>query len=179
MQIFINGKSYMLSENILSRQDTRESYFELANTVFGLKFDNWYQSGYWDNKFIPYVLYDGNVAAASVGVCINNVIWKNMSKLYVQLWNHRKKRTIYLCWQEKKIYLRIIKLCSRCCPGLKINKSKEHEIYCSPDFKLSHQNNTAALAHTSAHQLPGSLIWLPAAGIYVIGSFKKDPPPVF
>lgn len=84
MQITINGNSYMFSENVLSQQDTRESYFELANTVFRLEFDNWHQSGYWDNKFIPYVLYDGSVAVASVGVCINDVVWKNMSKCYVQ-----------------------------------------------------------------------------------------------
>ena len=70
---------------MLSRQNLRESYFHLANTIFGLNFDKWYASGYWDDKFIPYVLYDGDLAVSSAGVCVNDILWRGRRKRYVQL----------------------------------------------------------------------------------------------
>lgn len=86
MQVSINGLSYKFCKKILAAQDTRDEYFNLAKTIYRrLDFDKWYQSGYWDNKFIPYVLYDGNVAVSSIGICINNVIWQNTNKSYVQI----------------------------------------------------------------------------------------------
>jgi len=86
MQVLISGHSYMFSDKILSSQNTHDGYFLLAKTIFRrLDFDKWYRSGYWDERFIPYVLYDGDTAVSSVGVCLNDVIWKGETKLYAQL----------------------------------------------------------------------------------------------
>jgi len=85
MQITISGCSYTFSSDVLSRQDMRESYFNLAKTVFNLDFNKWYNSGFWDNNFIPYVLYDSNLAVSSVGVCINDVERNGKIKRYVQI----------------------------------------------------------------------------------------------
>lgn len=81
----IKDKFYKFSEDVLSNCDTREGYFQLAKTIYGLKFDRWYDSGYWDGKFIPYVLYDGDTAVSSVAVAINEVTWQNTNKCYVQI----------------------------------------------------------------------------------------------
>lgn len=85
MQVSIRGLSYDFYPDALSRQDTRDSYFRLAKSVFNLEFDKWYTSGFWDDKFIPYVLYDKNVAVSSVAVCVNDVSWKRTVKRYVQI----------------------------------------------------------------------------------------------
>ena len=85
MQVLIHGRSYQFSADVLSQSGERKGYFKLAKKSFGLKFDTWYQSGYWDSRFIPYVLYDGRRAVSSVAVCINEVLWKNTTKRYVQI----------------------------------------------------------------------------------------------
>ena len=85
MLILINNYLYSFYSDVVSCCDTRESYFHLANVIYGLNFDKWYNSGFWDNKFIPYVLYDKDIAVSSVGVCINDVIWQNSNKCYLQI----------------------------------------------------------------------------------------------
>lgn len=85
MQVSINGHSFGFSSDVLSRSEYREGYFQLANTIFGLQFDKWYHSGHWDDKFIPYVLYDGDLAVSGVAVLINELILQNTNKRYVQI----------------------------------------------------------------------------------------------
>lgn len=85
MQISIRDNLYEFYPDVLPCRDTREGYFRLANKIFGLRFEEWYDSGYWDDKFIPYVLYDHDVAVSSVAVCVNDVSWQNTVKRYVQI----------------------------------------------------------------------------------------------
>ena len=85
MQVLIRGHSYRFSGDVLPQSKTRKSYFKLAQKVFGLNFDTWYQSGHWDDKFIPYVLYDGDMAVSSIAVCVNDITGENETKRYVQL----------------------------------------------------------------------------------------------
>lgn len=85
MQTLIDGHYYTFFADVLSRQDTRDNYFKLAKTIFRLNFNKWYDAGFWDDKFIPYVLYDKGLGVSSVGVCVNDVVWKNTKKRYVQL----------------------------------------------------------------------------------------------
>ncbi|WHT47356.1 hypothetical protein QNH10_14480 [Sporosarcina thermotolerans] len=48
----------------------RESFFQLANSVFGLKFKRWYHHGFWGNGYIPfsYVVDDKVVANVSINI---------------------------------------------------------------------------------------------------------------
>jgi len=85
MQVSINGHSYRFAADVMSCQDIRDGYFQLANSIYGLKFDQWYNAGYWDNKFIPYALYDAETAVSGVAVCINELTWQNQDKCYVQI----------------------------------------------------------------------------------------------
>ena len=42
----------------------RTSFNKLAEKTFGLSFEGWYRSGYWNDKYIPYsIVTDGNVIA--------------------------------------------------------------------------------------------------------------------
>jgi len=86
MWIRINDVSYNFYPNAMSRRKTREGYFRLAHTMFGLNFDKWYDSGFWSrDRFIPYVLYHKGVAVSSVGVCVNEVQWQNTTQRYAQI----------------------------------------------------------------------------------------------
>ena len=85
MQVLIGGYSYSFVDDVLSHSNVRESYFQLANTIFGLAFDRWHNSGYWDGGFIPYVLLDKGMAVSSVAVCVNDLTWRDSGKRYVQI----------------------------------------------------------------------------------------------
>jgi GNAT superfamily N-acetyltransferase len=81
----IGGYSYSFADEVLSHNNARESYFLLANAVFGLAFDKWHNSGYWDDRFIPYVLLDKGIAVSSVAFCVNDLTWCDSKKRYVQI----------------------------------------------------------------------------------------------
>lgn len=85
MQCFIHGKEYNYVNNALNDNVIRNSYFQLAKKIYKLKFDQWYQSGYWDDRFIPYTIMHDDITVSSVAVCINDISWQGQQKRYVQI----------------------------------------------------------------------------------------------
>jgi len=71
---------HIREENIL-----RESFFELANTTFGLDFRNWYEQGYWNNRYIPYSFQHGNKIIANVSVNLLDFIIDGMKHRAIQI----------------------------------------------------------------------------------------------
>ncbi len=63
----------------------RASFNELAEKVFGLNFENWYQNGFWKDNYIPYsVVIDGKVVSnVSVNRC--NVNYNGKTVKLIQL----------------------------------------------------------------------------------------------
>lgn len=63
----------------------RNSFNELAKKTFGLDFEDWYQNGYWGEKYNPYsVVLDGRVAA-NVSVNQTDFLWGGVKKHFIQL----------------------------------------------------------------------------------------------
>ncbi len=85
MKCFIKGQEYKYIDNALKDDSTRKRYFQLAKQVFRLEFEKWYQSDYWDNRFIPYIIMHEDIVVSSVAVCINDICWKDQQKRYVQI----------------------------------------------------------------------------------------------
>ena len=85
MDILIDGKKYDYISNAIQNDDVRESYFNLIQKAFNLNFRPWYQSGYCNEAFIPYTLFDGDAAVSSVGVVICNFKWQNTDRNYIQI----------------------------------------------------------------------------------------------
>ena len=58
----------------------RASFNELAEKVFGLNFEGWYQHGFWKDNYNPYsVVVDGKVVSnVSVNRCDVNYNGKNV-----------------------------------------------------------------------------------------------------
>ncbi len=85
MQCFIRGQAYNYINDALKDEVSRMSYFQLAKQIYWLNFEKWYQSGYWDNRFIPYIIMHEDKAVSSVAVCINDISWQDQQKRYVQI----------------------------------------------------------------------------------------------
>lgn len=85
MQYFINGKRYRLDNDIRENKEVRRSFDKLAQKTFDLSFEDWYQNGYWTEKYIPYALLEGKRVVANVSVSIIDTVWQNEKKRYVQL----------------------------------------------------------------------------------------------
>jgi predicted N-acetyltransferase YhbS len=51
-------------------EQKRAAFNALSVKTFDLSFEEWYQSGYWRDKYIPYTLFDGEQAVANVSVNI-------------------------------------------------------------------------------------------------------------
>ena len=85
MKVCINEKEYEYKKNAMKDYSDRESYFHLTQNIFNLDFGPWYESGYADDSFIPYTLYDGHIAVASVGVVTSEFRWKNKKTRFSQI----------------------------------------------------------------------------------------------
>jgi len=58
MQITINDKNFTLLHGYQKDTKLRHSFNQLVEQVFHSSFEDWYQLGYWNEKYIPYTLFD-------------------------------------------------------------------------------------------------------------------------
>lgn len=63
----------------------RAAFNHLSKETFSLSFEEWYQSGYWKEKYIPYTLFDGDKAIANVSANIMDFNAFGERKRYIQL----------------------------------------------------------------------------------------------
>ncbi len=66
--------SIQIEKNYRDNDALRASFNRLAEKIFGLNFEGWYQNGFWKDNYIPYsVVSDGEVVAnVSVNACNMN-----------------------------------------------------------------------------------------------------------
>ncbi|MGG4478999.1 GNAT family N-acetyltransferase [Paenibacillus illinoisensis] len=79
MQEFIFKKDYKNNEVL------RKSFFELAANTFDLKFENWYQQGFWGEGYIPFSFVDGDQVIANASVNILELIIHGEKKKAIQI----------------------------------------------------------------------------------------------
>jgi predicted acetyltransferase len=63
----------------------RKSFNELAQSVFELSFEDWYQNGYWTEKYIPYSFLHKDKVVANVSVSPMKFMHNGEIKNYLQL----------------------------------------------------------------------------------------------
>ena len=85
MKYFVNGQEYKYITDGLKDTDIRMGYFQLTKQIYGLEFEKWHQSGYWGDRFIPYIMMHEGIVVSSVAVCINDINWQGNRKRYVQI----------------------------------------------------------------------------------------------
>ncbi len=77
--------TYTLYKQVRDNQAVRRSFCRLANQIFELDFEAWYESGHWTDSYIPYALVDGEKVVTSASVNIIDTIWEGSSKRYIQV----------------------------------------------------------------------------------------------
>ena len=77
--------SYTLIKNSIASDKYRGGYYQLAKDTFGLSFEKWYNSGYFDGSHLPYTVFDGDKAVANISVNFMDVAFEGKVKKYVQL----------------------------------------------------------------------------------------------
>ncbi|MCI8360683.1 MAG: GNAT family N-acetyltransferase [Clostridiales bacterium] len=77
--------SLVLRKDIRTDAAARESFMDLARTVFGLDFSGWQAAGYWTDLYIPYALMDGPRAVANVSVNLMDMTYRGRPRRYIQL----------------------------------------------------------------------------------------------
>lgn len=81
----VNGRQYQFSNDIRDNAELRRSFCDLSIKTFDLDFEDWYQNGYWGDKYIPYVLIDRGRVIANVSVNTISFRHRGEALRYVQL----------------------------------------------------------------------------------------------
>ena len=77
--------AYHLHKHVRDDDRVRAAFNALAGEVFGLSFEEWYRQGCWTDRYIPYLLLDGDRAAANVSVNRMETDWDGKRKHCIQL----------------------------------------------------------------------------------------------
>lgn len=73
------------AQDYKNNDPVRKSLSDLALGTFGISFEDWYQKGYWKERFIPYSYLDGDRVIANVSVNIMDLIINGEIKQAVQI----------------------------------------------------------------------------------------------
>lgn len=72
-------------KNYQNNRMLRDSFNDLAQKTFGLSFEDWYQNGYWKDKYIPYSVIEEGKIIANVSVNLMNMLWNGSIVHFIQL----------------------------------------------------------------------------------------------
>lgn len=81
----INDKKYIYRRNYKDDSVLRNSFNSLTEKTYGFNFKQWYEHGYWEDKYIPYSLLDGDKVISNVSVNIMDFLILGEQKRYVQI----------------------------------------------------------------------------------------------
>lgn len=81
----VNGKEYLYIFDYKDNEILRRSFNNLTQKTYGFDFEDWYQKGYWQEKYVPYSLADGDTIVANVSVNIMDFFVMGEQKRYIQL----------------------------------------------------------------------------------------------
>jgi len=85
MKYTINEKQFSYVFDYKENNILRNSFNNLTRTVYGFDFENWFQNGYWTEKYIPYSLFFEDKVVANVSVNPIDFCLFGRKKKYVQI----------------------------------------------------------------------------------------------
>jgi len=83
--LLINDKKYGFKYNYKDHSVLRESFNNLTEKTYGFNFKQWYENGYWGDKYIPYSLLDGDEIVANVSVNVMDFLILGEKKRFIQI----------------------------------------------------------------------------------------------
>jgi Predicted acyltransferase len=84
-EIRINGKLYGLAIGYKENEKLRHSLNSLTEKTYGFHFEEWYQNGYWTDRYIPYSIVEGDRILANVSVNLMDILIDNTVLKGIQL----------------------------------------------------------------------------------------------
>lgn len=84
----IVGGQIMMYDLVIDYKENsvlRKSFNELTKKTFGFHFEDWYQNGYWSEKYIPYSFAEGEKIISNVSVNKMEFVINGESKNFIQV----------------------------------------------------------------------------------------------
>ncbi len=78
--IIIENESYLFVKEYKDQMTYRKSLNRLAAAIYGFDFEEWYQQGFWGDRYRPYSLVHNDVVVANISV--NQMEFQSKDKLY-------------------------------------------------------------------------------------------------
>lgn len=78
-------RDYQLVSDYINNKVYRESFFELANSVFGIDFTKWYEKGCWNDNYICYSYVDGDRIIANASISKMMIVLKGKEYKAIQI----------------------------------------------------------------------------------------------
>ncbi len=85
MKLTLQDKEYELLIGYQKENEYRHAFNDLAKTVFGISFEDWYKAGYWNEKYIPYTLFDEHKAVVNASANIMDFNTFGERRRYIQV----------------------------------------------------------------------------------------------
>lgn len=76
---------YRLIKQVRDHEILRRSFMELADKVFGISFQRWYEQGYWTDRYIPYVIAKGERVIACAAANRMKLLWHGRESAQIQI----------------------------------------------------------------------------------------------
>lgn len=84
-KILLHNKTYDFVSNFKDDTALRCSFNELSKETFSFDFEDYYQSGYWNERYVPYALFDKGKVVANVSVNVLDFCAFENTKRYIQI----------------------------------------------------------------------------------------------
>ena len=85
LKIALGNKDYTFLVGYQENDKYRTAFNILVEKIFSLSFEEWYKAGYWNEKYIPYTLFDGEKAVANASVNIMDLNILGEQQRYIQI----------------------------------------------------------------------------------------------
>ena len=85
MKVTLGNKDYTFLIGYQREGQYRKALNDQVGKIFGLSFEDWYQAGYWNEKYTPYTLFDGEQVVANISINIMDFNVLGEQKRYIQI----------------------------------------------------------------------------------------------
>lgn len=85
LKVTFKNKEYTFLVGYQKEIKYRDALNDLLKKVFGFSFEEWYKAGYWNEKYIPYTLFDEERAVANASVNIMDFNTFGEQQRYIQI----------------------------------------------------------------------------------------------
>ena len=84
-KIPLKGKTYDIVVNYKDDEKLRNSFNGLTRKTYGFDFEDWYQKGYWKDRYVPYSIVSGDAIVSNISVNIIDFLLCGVKRTTIQI----------------------------------------------------------------------------------------------